>query len=116
MSASRSCRGLGWRLPQQHAVERGPGHRRQLDDHAVLLAEYSSEAGDGRRVASGPGGETTDQQGALRLIRQQSSGEVLLIVVAVGLAGYALWRLFRAALGHGPEGVDDPRDRLAALS
>lgn len=67
------------------------------------------------KVATGPGGETTDQQGALREIRQQSSGEVLLIVVVVGLAGYALWRLARAALGHGPEGIDDAGDRIAAL-
>lgn len=67
------------------------------------------------KVAVGPGGETTDQQGALRLVSRQSSGEVLLIVLTVGLAGYALWRLFRAGLGHGPEESDEPRDRIAAL-
>ena len=30
-------------------------------------------------------------------------------------AGYSLWRLFRAAIGHGPEGSDKGFDRLAAL-
>ena len=67
------------------------------------------------KVATGPGGETTDQQGALRLVRQQSFGEALLIALAIGLGGYALWRLTRAALGHGPEDSDDNRDRAAAL-
>jgi hypothetical protein len=37
-------------------------------------------------------------------------------LVAVGLGGYALWRLVRAAIGHGPEGRDDAFDRVAALA
>ena len=40
---------------------------------------------------------------------------MLLVLVAVGLAGYAAWRLTRAALGHGPEGSDSGFDRIAAL-
>ena len=40
---------------------------------------------------------------------------MLLALVAVGLAGYAAWRLTRAALGHGPEGSDSGSDRIAAL-
>jgi type IV secretory pathway VirB2 component (pilin) len=40
---------------------------------------------------------------------------VLLALVAVGLAGYSLWRLMRAALGHGPEGSDSASDRVSAL-
>ena len=67
------------------------------------------------KLALGDGGEATDQQGALRAIAQQSFGEVLLILVAVALAGYALWRLVRAAVGHGAEQRDDSTDRLAAL-
>jgi hypothetical protein len=38
-----------------------------------------------------------------------------LILVAVGLAGYALWRLLRALLGHGPEDSDNTFDRVAAF-
>jgi hypothetical protein len=38
-----------------------------------------------------------------------------LILIAIGLAGYALWRLTRALLGHGPEDTDSGFDRLAAL-
>jgi hypothetical protein len=67
------------------------------------------------KLALGDGGEATDQQGALTTIAQQSFGEVLLILVAVALAGYALWRLVRAAVGHGAEQRDDATDRLAAV-
>jgi len=40
---------------------------------------------------------------------------VLLILVAIGLGGYALWRLLRALLGHGPEDTDSGFDRVAAV-
>jgi hypothetical protein len=66
-------------------------------------------------VAVGAGGKTTDQQGALKTIAGQPFGEVLLTLVAIGLAGYALWRLVRALLGHGPEGSDSTFDRVSAL-
>ena len=57
-------------------------------------------------VAVGHGGKLTDQQGALRAVEEQRFGHVLLTLLAVGLGGYSLWRLFRAILGHGPEGAD----------
>src|SRR5580765_189406 len=50
-------------------------------------------------LAFGVGGKATNQQGALQTIARQPFGKVLLILVALGLAGYALWRLMRAALG-----------------
>src|SRR4051794_9787807 len=43
----------------------------------------------------GRGGKITNQQGALRTVEQHSFGHVLLALLAVGLGGYALWRLFR---------------------
>ena len=67
------------------------------------------------KLALGVGGKTTDQQGALRTIAHQPFGKALLVAVAIGLAGYSLWRLTRAAVGHGPEGSDSGFDRLAAL-
>jgi len=68
------------------------------------------------KVAFGSGGETTVQQGALKTIAGQPFGKVLLILVAIGLAGYALWRLVRAAIGHGPEtGEDDAKDRISGV-
>lgn len=68
------------------------------------------------KLALGSGGASANQQGALRTIAAQPFGEVLLILVAIGLGGYALWRLARAALGHGPEGSDRGVDRVAAFA
>jgi hypothetical protein len=66
-------------------------------------------------LALGGGGKITNQQGALHAVEQQPFGHVLLAALAVGLGGYSLWRLFRAVLGHGPEGTDRGFDRLGAL-
>jgi len=67
------------------------------------------------KVALGAGGKTTNQTGALKTIAHQPFGKVLLILVAIGLGGYALWRLIHALVGHGPEKSDDKFERLAAL-
>jgi hypothetical protein len=66
------------------------------------------------KLAIGDGGKLTNQQGAFHTLAHQPFGKFLLTLVAVGLGGYALWRLFRAALGHGPEGSDKGVDRIAA--
>jgi hypothetical protein len=67
------------------------------------------------KLALGDGGKATTQQGALATIAEQPLGTVLLILVAVGLAGYACWRLLRAAIGHGPEASDDTKERIDGL-
>lgn len=67
------------------------------------------------KLALGDGGKATNQQGALQTIAKQPFGKLLLVLVAVGLAGYAIWRLLRAAIGHGPEGRDDAKDRISGL-
>jgi hypothetical protein len=66
-------------------------------------------------LALGRGGKITNQQGALRTVEHHSFGHLLLTLLAVGLGGYAIWRLFRALLGHGPEGADSGLERLGAL-
>jgi hypothetical protein len=68
------------------------------------------------KLALGDGGDTTNQQGALQKIAEAPFGKVLLAIVAVGLIGYAAWRLLRAALGHGPEAHDDTKDRVSSLA
>jgi len=68
------------------------------------------------KLALGAGGKTTNQQGALKTIAHEPFGEVLLILVAIGLAGYALWRLLRALLGHGPEDTDTTFERIAGFA
>ena len=67
------------------------------------------------KLAVGHGGKLTNQQGAMRTLAHQPFGKYLLTLLAIGLAGYSMWRLFRAALGRGPEGADKGFDRLAAL-
>jgi hypothetical protein len=67
-------------------------------------------------LALGQGGKATNQQGALRTIADGPFGRVLLVVLAIGLAGYALWRLVRAVVGHGREQSDSGGDRVAALA
>ena len=68
------------------------------------------------KVAIGAGGKLTNQHGAMSTVANQPFGTFLLTVLAIGLGGYALWRLFRAALGRGPEGSDSGFDRVAALA
>ncbi|HEX5224397.1 MAG TPA: DUF1206 domain-containing protein [Solirubrobacteraceae bacterium] len=66
------------------------------------------------KLAIGSGGRATNQQGALQTIAQQPFGKVLLVALAIGLAGYALWRLAGAATGQGVKDADSIFDRAAA--
>jgi hypothetical protein len=49
-------------------------------------------------------GSEANQQGALQLLARQPFGLVLLLLLGIGFAGYALWRLSEAALGVAGEG------------
>ncbi len=66
-------------------------------------------------LAIGAGGGTTNQQGALHEIAQQPFGKILLVLTAIGLAGYAIRRIVRAAIGHGTEDTDSTFERLGGL-
>jgi Domain of Unknown Function (DUF1206) len=52
-------------------------------------------------------GHTPDRHSALATIVDEPFGRTLLSAIAVGLAGYALWQLARAALGGNLEGGED---------
>ena len=96
-------------------------HSRQLEwlARAGLVARgviYAIIAVLAIKLALGDGGKATNQQGALKTIAHQPFGKALLVVVAIGLAGYAIWRLVRAAIGHGPEARDSGKERLAGLA
>lgn len=56
------------------------------------------------QVALGGREESPDKNGALRTIAEQRFGQLLLLLLAGGLAGYALWRLAQALLDHDDEG------------
>ena len=68
------------------------------------------------KLAVGSGGKATTQRGALITIAHEPFGKVLLIATAVGLAGYALWRLVRAGIGHGSEQNDSALQRVASVA
>jgi hypothetical protein len=68
------------------------------------------------RLALGDGGRLVNQEGAFHTVARQPLGTALLVALAVGLGGYALWRFVRAGLGHGPEGRDSSLERVAALA
>lgn len=50
-------------------------------------------------LAFGGRQQETDQRGALEELAQSTAGWLLLIVIAIGLAAYAAWRLLEAAIG-----------------
>lgn len=55
-------------------------------------------------LAFGKNSGSTDQRGAMQNLSRQTGGSVLLLVIAVGLAGYAVWRFAEAAFGVAGEG------------
>jgi hypothetical protein len=92
----------------------GPGLERVAGEAAPVL-ERATRLGFGAkgvvtilvgalalRYALGTGGELTGQSGAIRAVRDEPFGLVLLLVLVAGLAGYALW-MFAAAFID-PEG------------
>lgn len=67
------------------------------------------------QVAAGGDNEDASQEGALRTVADQTFGRVLLVVLAVGLGAYALWRASMAIIGRTPEaGRHSALDRLGA--
>jgi Domain of Unknown Function (DUF1206) len=58
------------------------------------------------QAAFGSGGKKTDTQGALQTIVNQPFGQFLLSLVAIGLFGYALWRIVEAIADPDHKGND----------
>jgi succinate dehydrogenase/fumarate reductase cytochrome b subunit len=56
-------------------------------------------------LATGAGGKATSREGALATIADESGGEVLLVLLALGFAAYALWRFSEPFLEDGDDGV-----------
>jgi hypothetical protein len=68
------------------------------------------------RLAEGLGTARPNQQGAMSQIAHQPFGHALLLLLATGLGGYALWRITQALVGHTPEyGQHSAMDRLGAI-
>jgi hypothetical protein len=72
---------------------------------------YLVLAGLALQVARGHGEARADRQGALQTVVRQPMGRVLVLLLAVGFAGYALWRFVEAAVGP-PDERDSPKTTL----
>ncbi len=55
------------------------------------------------KLATGHGGQATSREGALHALARETFGEVVLILLAIGFAAYALWRLVEAIAAGGDE-------------
>lgn len=58
------------------------------------------------KLAFGQGGEATGTQGAIREIGQGSFGNLALVLIAIGLLGYAAWRMVQGILDVEGKGSD----------
>lgn len=58
------------------------------------------------KAAMGSGGATTDSGGALATIGDSGAGRILLLLMAIGLLGYALWAVLAAFLDADDRGDD----------
>ena len=66
-------------------------------------------------LANGVADQKPNQQGAMQQIAEQRFGHALLLLTAIGLGGYSLWRLAQALVGHTPEyGEHSTLDRIGA--
>ncbi len=70
-------------------------------------AMYVLVGGLAIELALGLGGKTTDQRGALHTLADEWYGLAALLALAVGFAGYALWRFAVAVLGEKIESEED---------
>lgn len=52
------------------------------------------------KLALGDGGKATSREGAMAAVAREGFGKVLLVALAIGFAGYAIWRFADAAFGR----------------
>jgi hypothetical protein len=74
--------------------------------YAVKGVVYLIIGGLAVALAVGHGGKATDQRGALQAIYTQPFGKFLLIIVGIGLVGFALWSFIQALFDTEGKGSD----------
>lgn len=77
----------------------------------VLVGTLAAQIADGRS-----GGKQADRQGALQTVANTPGGTVLLWLLAVGLAGLALWQFSEAVWGQSAPDGRKATTRLASLA
>ena len=58
------------------------------------------------QAAFGSGGATTGSKGVIRTIADQPFGQILLVLLIIGLAGYVVWRFVQAIKDPDDKGTD----------
>lgn len=66
-------------------------------------------------LALGVGGTATSRPGALAALAQESFGKIVLVLLALGFAGYAIWRLVESLVGTDGQGVEEWGKRAGYL-
>jgi len=74
--------------------------------HVAIGLVYATIGVLAAQAALGRGGGTTDSHGALAWLVQRPYGHALLVALAVGLAGYAAWRVVQAVQDTDSKGSD----------
>ena len=109
-TATRSSNGTpnGIRAQVEHGVDEAKPWLEGLGrfGYAAKGVVYLIVGGLAVQAALGQRGQTTDQQGAMARIIEAPFGRWMLVVLAVGLLGYALWQAVRAALDTEHKGTD----------
>jgi hypothetical protein len=72
--------------------------------YAVLGILHILIGGIAVSIATGSGGDSADQGGAMEQIQQSPAGVFLLWAVAIGLAALAIWQIAEAFLERDPDG------------
>lgn len=78
--------------------------------YAAKGVVYIIIGGLSAQLAFGVGGKPTDQKGAVQTISNLPFGKFLLVVIAIGFVGFALWSLIQAVFdtdreGHKAKGI-----------
>lgn len=90
----------------EHAASSSAGEHLARVGYAVKGGVYGLIGVLALQAAIGSGGETTDTQGAISTLADEPFGQVLLWIIAVGLAGYTIWRFVQALADPDHEGSD----------
>ncbi len=112
MADSGSARQVGRRVTDAareagRTVDRSPWLPRMARvGYVAMGVSYAIVAVLAIRLALGEGGETTSRSGALATLADEPFGRTLLVLLAIGFAGYAAWRLAQAVLDREHEGSD----------